>query len=303
MLSTLHLKIAYIILFSVHKHRILVTGANGQLGMELRDLALSHPEYSFSFLSREELAIENAEEVKRYFSTHRPTAIINCAAYTAVDKAETEKEQAFRINSEAVGILAAASREIGARFIHVSTDYVYDGNASIPYTESSFTSPVNAYGDSKLSGELEALEKNHSSVIVRTSWVYSSYGKNFVKTMLRLMKDKTEISVVNDQLGSPTYAADLASALLAIAVSEDFVPGIFHYSNDGAISWFDFASEIALQSGASCKVKPIPTSDFPTPAKRPQYSVMDKSLIIKTYDLELKPWKTSLSDCIRRIGE
>ena len=284
-------------------HRILVTGANGQLGMELRDLALSHPEYSFSFLSREELAIENAEEVNNYFATYRPTAVINCAAYTAVDKAETEKEQAFRINSEAVGILAAASREMGARFVHVSTDYVYDGKASTPYTETSTTSPVNAYGESKLSGEMEALEKNPTSVIVRTSWVYSSYGKNFVKTMLRLMKDKTEISVVDDQMGSPTYAADLASAVLAIAVAEDFVPGVYHYSNEGAISWFDFATEIALQSGSSCRVKPIPSTDFPTPARRPQYSVMDKSLIIETYGLELKPWKNSLSECIRRIGE
>ncbi len=292
----------YIILNSVHKHHILVTGANGQVGKELRDLARSHSEYGFTFLGREDLPIENFELVRNFFDIIKPTAVINCAAYTAVDKAETERDLAFQINGEAVGILAAVCKDHGARFIHISTDYVFDGNARSPYKESDPVSPVNIYGASKLSGEKEALHFNPSSVIVRTSWVYSSYGKNFVKTMVKLMKERKELSVVIDQLGSPTYAADLAEALLAIAVSENFFPGIFHYSNEGVISWHEFATEIASLIHADCVIHPIPTSEFPTPAKRPAFSGMDKSRICKEYGIVLKPWKESLKACIGRLS-
>jgi dTDP-4-dehydrorhamnose reductase len=291
----------YIILNSVHKHHILVTGANGQVGKELRDLARFHHEYNFTFLGREDLPIENFELVRNFFEITKPTAVINCAAYTAVDKAETERELAFQINGEAVGILAAVSKDHGARFVHISTDYVFDGNARSPYKESDPTSPVNTYGDSKLSGEKEAIRLNASSVIVRTSWVYSAYGKNFVKTMIKLMQDRKDLNVVSDQLGSPTYAADLAEALLAIAVSGHYIPGIFHFSNEGVISWYEFAKEIATIINADCTIHAIPATDFPTPAKRPAYSVLDKSRICKAYGILLKPWKESLKVCIKRI--
>ena len=292
----------YIILFSVHKHHILVTGANGQVGKELRDLARIRNDYTFTFLGRDDLPIENFVLVRNFFDITRPTAVINCAAYTAVDKAETEKEMAFQINGEAVGVLAAVCKEHNARFIQISTDYVFDGNANAPYRESDPTSPVNIYGASKLLGEEEAFRFNPSSVIVRTSWVYSAYGKNFVKTMMRLMKEKTDINVVSDQVGSPTYAADLAEVLLAIAVSAHLVPGIFHFSNEGVTSWYEFAREIAFLSASQCAVHPIPTSAFPTPAKRPAYSVLDKTRICHDYQIVLKPWKESLKTCIRQIA-
>jgi dTDP-4-dehydrorhamnose reductase len=285
----------------VHKHHILVTGANGQVGKELRDLARSHSEYGFTFLGREDLPIENFELVRNFFDIIKPTAVINCAAYTAVDKAETERELAFQVNGEAVGILAAVCKDHGARFIHISTDYVFDGNARSPYKESDPVSPVNIYGASKLSGEKEAFRFNPSSVIVRTSWVYSSYGKNFVKTMMKLMQERKELNVVNDQVGSPTYAADLAETLLAIAVSDNYIPGIFHYSNEGVISWHEFATEIASLTNAHCVIHPIPTSEFPTPAKRPTYSVLDKSRICNNYGIILKPWKESFRSCVNRI--
>lgn len=287
----------------MHKHHILVTGANGQVGRELRDLSSANTDHLFTFLGREDLQIENSKLVKKFFDESDYTAVINCAAYTGVDKAETEKELAYQINGEAVGILAAVCREHNARFVHISTDYVYDGQASLPYSETDPVSPVNVYGESKLLGEQEALKYNASSVIVRTSWVYSSHGKNFVKTMLRLMADRKELSVVNDQVGSPTYAADLAAALLSIAVSEHYVPGIYLFSNEGVISWFDFAVEIGRISGSECIVHPIPTTDFPTPAKRPAYSVMDKSLIGKNFNIRLRPWKESLAVCVERIKQ
>ncbi len=287
----------------MHKHHILVTGANGQVGRELRDISKINKEHSFTFLGREDLPIENPELVSKFLSGSKYTALINCAAYTAVDKAESEKELAFQINGEAVGILAAVCKEYSTRFIHISTDYVYDGQASSPYSEDHPTSPVNVYGESKLSGEQEALKHNPSSVIVRTSWVYSSYGKNFVKTMLKLMAERKELSVVNDQVGSPTYAVDLAEALLTIAVSDHPVQGIYHYSNEGAISWFDFAVEIARIIGSDCIVHPIPSSAFPTPARRPGYTVMDKSLICTNFGIRLRPWKESLAACVKRINQ
>ena len=290
------------------KQKILVTGANGQLGMELQRLASQQAPYDFIFLSRSELAIEQPESAKRLFQLHRPDFCVNCAAYTAVDKAESEKENAFLINGDAVGALAAASKENNCRFIHISTDYVFDGTATVPYKEDAKTNPQSVYGASKLLGEQNAMKENPGSIIIRTSWVYSEFGKNFVKTMLRLMSEKKEVGVVNDQFGSPTYAADLAEAIMQI-ISEPgthdsplTTHGIFHFTNDGVISWYDFAIAIKEITGSHCKVNPIPTSEYPTPAKRPAYSALDKIKMQQTFGVKLYDWKGSLSTCIRRIG-
>ncbi|NTS42071.1 dTDP-4-dehydrorhamnose reductase [Flavisolibacter sp. BT320] len=280
---------------------ILVTGSNGQLGSELRELAPSFPQYKLVFFSRTELAIENGEEVERAFALLHPQYVINCAAYTAVDKAETEKEEALAINARAVGLLANASKRYHAKFIHVSTDYVFDGTSREPLAEDAPVSPVNFYGASKLKGEEEAQKENAESIIIRTSWVYSFYGKNFVKTMLRLLAEKESISVVSDQWGSPTYAADLAEAILHIIESGKWLPGIYHYSNDGVINWAQFADAIRQQTGSNCTVQFITTEQYPTPAKRPAYSVMDKTKIVAAYGIALKPWQESLQVCLQKL--
>ena len=290
------------------RSKILVTGSNGQLGKELQDLASSFPQFEFVFLSKEDLPIHNFELVRVFFDSVKPAFCINCAAYTAVDKAESEKELAFQINGEAVGVLAAVCKEHGTKFIHVSTDYVFNGEATYPYTENFPTDPVNTYGASKLEGEKQAMQLNPDCIIVRTSWVYSSHGKNFVKTMIRLMNEKDSISVVNDQVGSPTYAADLAEAILKIIGNTqskiiNWVPGIFNYSNEGIISWFEFAEAIKEIINCPCDVKPIPTSAYPTPAKRPGYSVLDKTKIQEAFGIQLKDWKESLQVCIDKINK
>ena len=282
---------------------ILVTGSTGQLGSELQELAPQYPQYKFCFFSRSQLAIENKEEVERAFALLRPQYVINCAAYTAVDKAETEKEQALAVNATAVGQLANASKRFGARFIHLSTDYVFDGNSREPLKEDSPVAPVNFYGETKLRGEQEAVKENPDSIILRTSWVYSAFGKNFVKTMLRLMAEKESISVVADQWGSPTYAADLAKAILHIIESRSWHPGIYHYSNEGVISWAQFAEAIGTLTNSTCKVAFISTEQYPTPARRPAYSVMDKSKIAAVYHLPIRPWKESLQECLQKLQQ
>ncbi len=289
------------------KPTILVTGAGGQLGRELQELAPSYTLFNFVFLSRDDLPLQNFELLRNSLAVHQPDYLINCAAYTAVDKAEAEPELAFQVNAEAVGVMAAACRERACRFIHISTDYVFDGTASSPYRENAFTNPQGVYGASKLAGERQALQLNEDSIIIRTSWVYSSYGKNFVKTMLTLMKDRDEIRVVGDQVGSPTYAADLAEALLQIiqqlqeASNKENKKGIYHFSNTGVISWYDFAAAIKELTHSHCKVKPITTAEYPTPAKRPAYSVLDKSRIQEEFGIVLKDWKESLASCLRKI--
>lgn len=282
---------------------ILVTGSNGQLGSELKELAAAYPQYRFCFFSRNELAVDNAEEVERAFALLRPQYVINCAAYTAVDKAESEKEDALAVNAKAVGLLARAAKKFGTRFLHISTDYVFDGSSQHPLREDAPVAPVNFYGETKLRGEQEAMNENPESIIIRTSWVYSVYGKNFVKTMLRLMAEKESISVVADQWGSPTYAADLAKVVLQIIGSGRWQPGIYHFSNDGVINWAEFAAEIARQAGRSCQVNSITTDQYPTPAKRPAYSVMDKQKIASVYHIQIRPWKESLQECIRKLNE
>jgi len=283
------------------KPTILVTGANGQLGSELRQLEGLYPAFNFIFLSREDLPLHNFEMIRASFKAYQPAFCINCAAYTAVDKAETEKELVFQINAEAVGILAAVCKEQDCRFIHISTDYVFDGTAAKPYTPNDATNPQSVYGASKLAGEQQAMQLNPDAVIIRTSWVYSEFGKNFVKTMLRLMAERTEIGVVNDQVGSPTYAADLATAILDIITSGKWYPGIYHFSNKGIISWYGLAIAIRDSIGSDCKVNPIPTSAYPTPARRPAYSVMDSSLLTQRYGIEAQPWQQRLEVCLQQL--
>ena len=279
---------------------VLVTGQNGQLGSELKLLSKQNDQYDYVFTDVAELDITDAEKVAFFFEKYKPAVCINAAAYTAVDKAETEKELALKINAEAAGILAENCAKVSARFIHVSTDYVFDGTASTPYGEDHPVSPVNFYGESKLRGEEMVLAKHPSTIVIRTSWVYSFFGHNFVKTMLRLMKERESISVVNDQVGSPTYAADLANAIMQIAGKQDVPGGIYHFLNEGVISWYDFATAIRDIAGLPCEVEPIDSSGFPTPAKRPAYSAMKKEKI-KSLGIELKDWRESLEGCLKLL--
>jgi dTDP-4-dehydrorhamnose reductase len=285
----------------VNNNHIVVTGANGQVGQSIKLLSDLYPDVKFSFLTKDDLSISDREALNSFFQNQKPTVLINCAAYTAVDKAETEQELALSVNATAVETLAGICKEFNTKFVHISTDYVFDGNASIPYKESDPTNPVNYYGFTKLQGENLAIAANPETIIVRTSWVYAPHGKNFVKTMLKLMQDRTELNVVGDQFGSPTYAPDLAEALLKIALSDYIIPGVYHFSNDGIISWFDFATAIAEISHSSCKVNAITTAQYPTPAKRPSYSGLNKSKIQSNYSIQLKPWRDSLRDCIQML--
>lgn len=281
--------------------KILVTGANGQLGKELRVLSKQFPSYEFLFLSREDMPIHHYELVRNTFAAFNPDYCINCAAYTAVDKAETEKELAFIINGESVGILAAVAHAANCKFIHISTDYVYDGDKQGEHFENDKPQPISIYGQSKLAGEQAALTNNPETVIIRTSWVYSQFGHNFVKTMIRLMKEKTSISVVNDQHGSPTWAADLASFIMHVIVHETWIPGTYNFSNEGNISWYDFAEAIKKLIESSCEIKPIPSSSYPTPAKRPFNSLMSKDKIKAVYGYEPIDWHLSLASCVKQL--
>jgi len=281
--------------------RIVVIGSKGQLGNELQELALQYKQYEFFFYDKDELDIVIKEEVFKKIGELHPHYLINCAAYTAVDKAETDIELAQAINSDAVRNLASACTENGVSFLHISTDYVFDGLATQPYKEDAAVNPMSVYGKTKLEGEKEALNGNKDAIIIRTAWVYSVFGSNFLKTMCRLMKSKPELNVVADQFGSPTYAADLAAAIMQIIASGNWTPGIYHFTNDGVISWFDFANEIKSLLHSPCIVRPIPTEQYPTPAQRPKYSVLDKSKIQQTYSIQLKDWKQSLHECFQKL--
>ncbi len=288
------------------KKNILVTGANGQLGMEFRVLSEKYAGFNFSFVSRDELAIENFIAVENYFQLQSFDYCINCAAYTAVDKAETEKEKAFLINADAVGNLAAVCKKYQTQLVHFSTDYVFDGTATVPYKEDAVTMPSGVYAASKLKGEELAMQNNAETIIIRTSWVYSSFGTNFVKTMLRLMKERNSINVVDDQLGCPTYAADLAETVMFIidkcAITNN-QNSIFNYCNAGITSWYEFASEIKRLTGSSCIISPIPTTSYSTPAKRPQYSVLDTNKIQEMFGIVIPDWKVSLEKCLSLLHQ
>ena len=284
------------------KETILVTGAGGQLGSEIRVLSERYPQFDFVFVDKDEMPLDQPEKIGPFIAEVRPAWCISCGAYTAVDKAETEKDLAFTINGDAAGAIAAACKAIGAKLIHISTDYVFDGDSAIPLKEGDPTGPINVYGASKLKGEQLAVQNNPETAIIRTAWVYSEFGHNFVKTMIRLLKEKPSLTVIDDQIGSPTYAADLAGVILHIITASSFVPGIYHYSNEGRISWYEFALAIKEIIGSPCPVQPIPTSQYPTPAKRPHYSLLDKRRIKETYGVTIPDWRESLKNCIVRLS-
>lgn len=280
---------------------VLVTGSNGQVGKELQQLASQYPQFRFVFASREDLPLHHFGLAENFFIGIHPQYCINCAAYTAVDKAESEPELATLVNGEAVGHLAALCKKYSTKLIHISTDYVFDGQQERPYIETDPTAPVSVYGRTKLLGEQLCLKEDPEAIIIRTAWVYSEFGNNFVKTMMRLMRDRMELNVVNDQIGAPTYAADLAKAILEIISTEKWISGIYHYSNAGKISWYDFAEKIRELIGSACKINPIPTSQYPTPAKRPFFSLLNTSKISETYAVEVPDWEQSLKKCIERL--
>jgi dTDP-4-dehydrorhamnose reductase len=258
-----------------------VTGSNGQLGKEFARIAGNHSPLQFTFLSRSVFPLDDPEKMKSWVDRHPVDIFINCAAYTAVDKAESETEKAFQINATAPGLLAGMLSEKSTPLIQISTDYVFDGKSNTPLPESATTKPLNQYGKSKLEGERLIMKNNPDSQIIRTSWLYSSFGNNFVKTMLHLMKERETIQVVQDQMGSPTYGGDLATAILEMIESGQFIPGIYHYSNEGETNWYEFALEIKRLTGSACRVVPIKASEYPTAASRPAYSLLDKTKIKK----------------------
>lgn len=276
---------------------IAVTGANGQLGKALQKLAVKYPEFNFLFTDIDTLDIGNKEAVLSYLKSHYISTIINAAAFTAVEKAEEEEEKAYHINAIAVRNLAEAAYETRAKLIHISTDYVFDGTHHLPYVETDATHPVSAYGRTKLAGEIMIQETGTDAIIIRTSWLYSEEGNNFLKTMMRLGKEQTELRVVFDQIGTPTYAGDLAGAILAIlkrAEKGDFHVGIYHYSSEGVCSWYDFACKIMELADLSCHVFPVTSKEYPTRAIRPSYSVLNKSKIKNTYGINILHWEESL---------
>lgn len=281
--------------------KVLVTGANGQLGTCLQDAAkaLNSAEYQFLFVDKEHFDIANPDMVESYFFSNQVDCVVNCAAYTAVDNAEKEVEKAFQVNADAVGLLAKECAEQKADFVHISTDYVFNGMSLGPFTEEDTTQPINVYGKSKLEGERLALESNPNTIILRTAWVYSQYGKNFLKTMLRLFAEKDEISVVNDQCGTPTNANDIAQTILQIIQTEKKTPGVFHFTNSGPTNWFEFAEAIKELTNSDIQIHPIPTKAYPTPARRPKYSVLDTTKIQEVYGVEVRDWRESLKEVLR----
>lgn len=281
--------------------KILVTGSSGQLGSEIKELSGNFPEYEFAFATRDDFSLEDSYFISEYLESLQPNIIINCAAYTAVDKAESDQETAEAVNHFAVETMAKWSKKNNAKLIHVSTDYVFDGNSSEAISEDSPVNPINFYGASKLRGEEASVRENPDTIVIRTAWVYSEFGNNFVKTMLRLMQERESLNVVNDQIGSPTYARDLAEAILNILASNNWISGIYHYSNEGEISWFEFASAIKEIAKMDCKLDGIPSSKFPTPAKRPMYSLLDKSKIKETFGVQIPNYRESLQKCIKKI--
>lgn len=281
---------------------ILITGANGQLGNEMRVLASEHPAYTYFFTDVEELDICNEKAITEFVQTNEIDCIVNCAAYTAVDKAEECVELCDKLNHLAPGYLAKAAATRHAALIQISTDYVFNGTNHLPYRETEPTCPASVYGRTKLAGEEEAARFCERTMIIRTAWLYSTFGNNFVKTMLRLGKERETLGVIFDQIGTPTYARDLAQAIYA-AIEKGIVPGIYHFSNEGVCSWYDFTKAIHRIAGiTTCKVLPLHTQDYPTAAARPNYSVLDKTKIKETYELEIPHWEESLRKCMEQLS-
>ncbi len=282
---------------------ILITGCNGQLGNEMQLLEKENHQHVWFNTDVQELDISNQLAVEHFVAENKIDGIVNCAAYTAVDKAEENKELCTTLNTVAPAYLAAAVEKRGGWMIQISTDYVFDGTKHTPYVETDTPSPDSVYGSTKLAGELGVTKFCKKSMIIRTAWLYSSFGNNFVKTMIRLGKEKPELGVIFDQIGTPTYARDLAAVIMT-AVNKGIVPGVYHYSNEGVISWYDFTKAIHRIAGiTTCHVRPLHTSEYPTPANRPHYSVLDKTKIKQTYGIEVPYWEESLEVCIEKLKD
>ena len=286
--------------------KVLITGSNGQLGSEIKELATNYKKLGFIFKDRPELDICNFEALQAFIIYNNINAVINCAAYTAVDKAEEDNEIAEKVNSKGVLNLVNALKRVNGKLIHISTDYVFDGNHFLPYKESDPMSPIGVYGKTKRAGELAVINSAIDSIVIRTSWLYSSFGSNFVKTMLRLGSEKENLGVIFDQVGTPTFARDLAKTCLDIltgvnALKISKAGNLYHYSNEGVASWYDFAISIMELGGVNCKVKPIQTKDYPTLARRPHFSVFNKSKIKTDFEIEIPYWRDSLKDCLEKI--
>lgn len=280
---------------------ILITGCNGQLGNEMQLLEKENPQHTYFNTDVAELDITDQAAIEKMVMDHAIDGIVNCAAYTAVDKAEDNQELCRKLNSLAPGYLAAAIGKRGGWMIQISTDYVFDGTNHTPYTEDAPTCPNSVYGVTKLEGEQAAQKACEKTMVIRTAWLYSTFGNNFVKTMIRLGKEKPELGVIFDQIGTPTYAHDLAVAIFA-AINQGVVPGVYHFSNEGVISWYDFTKAIHRIAGiTTCHVRPLHTSEYPTPASRPHYSVLDKTKIKTVYGIEVPYWEESLEVCVRKL--
>ncbi len=281
--------------------KILITGCNGQLGNEMQLLAQANGQHEWFFTDVDELDITRADAVEEFVSKNAIDGIVNCAAYTAVDKAESNEDLCHLLNCVAPGYLAESIERRGGWIVQVSTDYVFDGTNHTPYTEDEPTCPNSVYGRTKLAGEQRVMQACSKAMIVRTAWLYSTFGNNFVKTMLRLGREKQELGVIFDQIGTPTYARDLAAAIMT-AINKGIVPGIYHFTNEGVTSWYDFTKAIHRIAGiTTCHVCPLHTSEYPTPAARPHYSVLDKTKIKQTYGIEIPYWEVSLTECLSRI--
>lgn len=279
--------------------KILVTGATGQLGSELKVLSVNYPQFEWFFADRTQVSLDKINLLGEQLKNIQPNIILNCGAYTAVDKAETENELADIVNHQSVSILAKYATENSIKLIHISTDYVFDGTSSIALKEDALTNPINVYGMTKRAGETAALSINSNVIIIRTSWVYSRFGNNFVKTMRRLLKERDSLGVVNDQIGSPTYAADLAQVMMDILQHDNWIPGVYNYSNEGSISWYEFVLAIQEITGEQCEVKGIPSTAYPTPAARPAFSLLDKNKIKDVYGVAVPYYKESLRKCLK----
>lgn len=280
--------------------KILITGGTGQLGSELKDVFANEP-YDVFFLDRKELPLDQTAIIQNILGTYSPHYIIHGAAFTAVDSAETEIELADKVNHRATAEIAKYCKQNGTRLIAISTDYVFDGNSTVPLKEDAPVRPINVYGETKLKGEKSIQAIFPEAIIIRTSWVYSAYGHNFVKTMIRLMNERDEISVINDQVGSPTYALDLARVILDIIDRKKWEAGVYHFSNEGEISWFDFATAIKELKELNCKINAIATEEYPTPARRPRFSLLDKTKIKEVFAVNVPFWKDSLKEMLTKI--